>query len=106
MEVIVMNEVYINKKPSPEFEAWLDQSKQKYPELAEYLKNRVTMEQAIGYVIAAMNAEGYFDPVDAGAILLKLIEQQFINLKPEEAEQFYLRSIHRSAEEQVTEEML
>jgi hypothetical protein len=102
MEVIVLSEVYINKKPSPELEAWLEQSKQNYPELAEYLKNRVTMEQAIGYVIAAMNAEGYFDPVDACAILLKLIEQQFINLKPEEAEQFYLRFIHRAAEEQVT----
>ncbi|MDB5053972.1 MAG: hypothetical protein JWM44_2022 [Bacilli bacterium] len=101
-----MNEVYVNKKPSQEFVTWLQQSKQNYPELAEYLKNRVTMEQAIGYVIAAMSAEGYFDPVDAGAILLTLIEQQFIYLKPEEAEQFYLRSIHRAAEEQVTEEML
>jgi hypothetical protein len=101
-----LNDVYINNKPSPEFEAWLHQSKQQYPELAEYLKNRVTMEQAIGYVIAAMKAEGYFDPLDAGAILLKLIEQQFIYLKPEEAEQFYIRSIHRAAEEQVTREML
>jgi hypothetical protein len=106
MEAIVMNEVYINKKPSPEFVAWLQQAKQDNPELVVYLKNRVTMEQAIGYVIAAMNAEGYFDPVDAGAILLTLIEQQFIHLKPEEAELFYLRSIHRAAEEQVTEEML
>ncbi|QGQ94709.1 hypothetical protein EHS13_07320 [Paenibacillus psychroresistens] len=101
-----MSEVYLNKKPSPELEAWLQQSKQTHPELADYLKNRVTMEQAIGYVIAAMNAEGYFDPVDAGGILLTLIEQQFINLTPEEAEAFYLRSIHRSAEEQVTEDML
>jgi hypothetical protein len=102
----MMNEVYANKKPSPEFEAWLQQAKQNYPELTEYLKNRVTMEQAIGYVIAAMNAEGYFDPVDAGAILLTLIEQQFIHLKPEDAEKFYLRSIHRAAEEQLTEGML
>jgi hypothetical protein len=102
MEVIVLYEVYINKKPSPELEAWLQQSKQNYPEFAEYLKNRVTKEQAIGYVIAAMKAEGYFDPIDAGAILLTLIEQQFINLKPDEAEQFYLRFIHRTAEEQLT----
>jgi hypothetical protein len=106
MEAIEMSELSQNKKPSLELEAWLQQSKQSYPELAEYLKNRVTMEQAIGYVIAAMNAEGYFDPVDAGGILLTLIEQQFINLSPEEAEAFYLRSIHRAAEEQVTEELL
>ncbi len=101
-----MEEVYINTNPNAEFEAWLEQSKQTRPEFAEYLNKRVTLEQAIGYVIAAMNAEGYFDPVDAGGILLTLIEQQFVQLKPEEAEQFYLRSIHRSAEEQVTEDML
>jgi hypothetical protein len=101
-----MSEAYLNKKPSPELEAWLQQSMLTYPEFAEYLKNRVTMEQAIGYVIAAMNAEGYFDPVDAGGILLTLIEQQFISLTPEEAEAFYVRSIHRAAEEQITEDML
>ena len=76
------------------------------PEFADYMQRRFTMEQAIGYVIAAMKAEGYFDPVDAGGILLSLIEEQFVTLKPEEAEQFYLQSIHRSAEQQVTEDML
>jgi hypothetical protein len=54
MEAIVMDEVYINKKPSPEFEAWLQQAKQNNPELVVY----------------------------------------------------YLRSIYRAAEEQVTEEIL
>jgi len=101
-----MNNDNKNIKPSGEFKTWLQQSKQNNPEFAEYLQRRFTMQQSIGYVIAAMKAEGYFDPVDAGGILLTLIEEQFINLKPEEAEEFYFRSVHRSAEQQVTEEML
>jgi hypothetical protein len=105
-EAIFMNGENTNIKPSPEFEDWLELSKKNIPDFANYLQQRFTMEQAIGYVIAAMNAEGYFDPVDAGGILLTLIKEQFINLKPEEAEEFYFRYIHRVAEEQETEKML
>ena len=79
-----MNNDNKNIKSSGEFKTWLQQSKQNNPEFAEYLQRRFTMQQSIGYVIAAMKAEGYFDPVDAGGILLTLIEEQFINLKPEE----------------------
>jgi hypothetical protein len=101
-----MNEINEKINPSTAFEDWLQRSKQNIPEFTNYLQQRYTIEQAIGYVIAAMNAEGYFDPVDAGGILLALIEEQFANLKPEVAEEFYYRSIHRSAEQQATGEMM